>query len=248
MLEVQAHQRQLDKIRENYTYTSLQTIQDLDSSGQVKKTETTENEDFFVNSHIIERTVKKDGKPLDAHEEQKETERVTKLVEKAEKTSPGEPLEGPQISISRVLEIMDVRNPRREMYRGRPTILFDFVGRKDAKTHGLAEDASKKLQGTLWIDEADRMVAHMEVSFDDNFHVVGGLVANVQKGSSFRFDQEPVNGEIWLPTGGEGNVQLRLLLVKGVHQHFVERDFDFKRFHVETQQDKDAKTVPDKKR
>jgi hypothetical protein len=247
MLEVQAHQRKLDKIRENYTYTSLQTVQELDSNGQVKKTETTENEDFFVNSHVIERTVKKDGKPLDAHEEQKETERITKLVEKAEKTPPDQPLEGPTISISRVLEIMDVRNPRREMYRGRPTILFDFVGRKDAKTHGLVEDASKKLQGTLWIDEADRMVAHMEVSFDDNFHVAGGLVANVQKGSSFRFDQEPVNGEIWLPTGGEGNVQLRLLLVKGVHQHFVERDFDFKRFHVETQQDKDAKTVPDKK-
>jgi len=247
MHEVQEHQKQLDKVREDYTYTSLQTVQDLDSNGQVKKTEVTENEDFFVNSHVIERVVKKDGKPLDGHDEQKETERVTKLVEKAEKTPPDQPLEGPQISISRVLEIMDVRNPRRESFRGRPTILFDFVGRKDAKTHGLAEDASKKLQGTLWIDEADLVVAHMEVSFDDNFHVVGGLVANVQKGSNFRFDQAQVNGEIWLPTGGEGNVQLRLLLVKGIRQHFIERDYDFKRFHVETQQGKDAKAVPDKK-
>jgi hypothetical protein len=87
----------------------------------------------------------------------------------------------------------------------------------------------------------------MEVSFDDNFHVAGGLVANVQKGSNFRFDQAQVNGEIWLPTGGEGNVQLRLLLVKGIRQHFIERDYDFKRFHVETQQGKDAKAVPDKK-
>ena len=247
MHEVQDHQKQLDKVRENYTYTSLQTTQDLDSNGQVKKTEVTENEDFFVNSHVIERTVKKDGKPLDSHGEQKETERVTKLVEKAEKTPPDQPLEGPQISISRVLEIMDVRNERRENYRGRPTIVFDFVGRKDAKTPGRAEDASKKLQGTLWIDEADRVVAHMEVSFDDNFHVAGGLVANIQKGSNFRFDQAQVNGEIWLPTGGEGNVQLRLLLVKGISQHFTERDYDFKRFHVETQQGKDAKAVLDKK-
>jgi len=247
MQDVHEHQRQLDKVRENYTYTSLQTVQDLDSNGQVKKTEVTEHEDFFVNSHAIERLVKKDGRPLDSHDEQKETERVTKLVEKAEKTAPGEPLEGPQISISHLLEIMDVSNERRDNFRGRPTIVFDFVGRKDAKTHGLAEDASKKLKGTLWIDEADRVVAHMEVSFDDNFHVAGGLVANVQKGSSFRFDQAQVNGEIWLPTGGEGNVQLRLMLVKGVHQHFIERDYDFKRFHVETQQGKDAKAVPDHK-
>ena len=100
------------------------------------------------------------------------------------------------------------------LYRGDPTIVFDFVGRKDAKTHGLAEDASKKLQGTIWIDEADRQVAHLEVSFDDNFRLVGGILATVQKGSSFRFDQAKVNGEIWLPTGAEGTVQARLLLLK----------------------------------
>jgi hypothetical protein len=247
MHEVQEHQKQLDKVRENYTYTSLQTTQDLDANGQAKKTESTENEDFFVNSHVIERTVKKDGKPLDAHDEQKETERVTKLVEKAEKTPPGQPLEGPSISIGRVLEIMDVSNPRRESFRGRPTIVFDFIGRKDVKTHGLAEDASKKLKGTLWIDEADREVAHMEVSFDDNFKVAGGLFATVQKGSSFRFDQEQVNGELWLPTGAEASMQARLLLVKGIRQHFTERDYDFKRFHVDTQQGKDARAVVEKK-
>lgn len=248
MREVQEHQRQVDKVRESYTYTSFQTEQDLDSSGQVKKTETTENDDFFVNGHAIERTVKKDGKPLSAHDEEKETERVTKLVEKAQKTPPGEALEGPNISISRVLEIMDVRNPRREVFRGRPTIVFDFIGRKDVKTHGLAEDASKKLEGTLWVDEADREVAHMEVKFDDNFHVVGGLVANVQKGSNFRFDQAPVDGGLWLPTGGEGTLQLRLLLVKGVRQHFTERDYDFKRFHVEAQQGKEATALPEGKK
>jgi hypothetical protein len=76
--------------------------------------------------------------------------------------------------------------------------------------------------------------------------VAGGLVANVQKGSSFRFDQEPVNGEIWLPTGGEGTIQLRLLLVKGVREHFTERDYDFKRFRVDTHENTDAKALGDK--
>jgi hypothetical protein len=279
MQEVQNHQRQLDKVRESYTYTSMQTTQDIDANGQVKKTETEENEDFFVNSHVIERTVKKDGQPLSDHDQQKETERVTKLVEKAEKTPPGQPLEGPTISVSRVLEIMDVRNERRVNFRGRPAIVFDFVGRKDAKTHGLAEDASKKLQGTIWIDEADHQVAHLEVSFIDNFHVVGGLLANIQKGSNFHFDQElvnhpsdedlspgtpmthpsdpgsaghaspeaQVNGELWLPTGGEGTMQARVLLLKNLRQHFIERDYDYKRFKVETQQAKDAHEAPAKK-
>jgi hypothetical protein len=243
MQEVHEHQKQVDKVRETYTYSSLQTAQDLDAKGNVTKTEITENEDFFVNGHAIERVVKKNGQPLNEHESQKETERVTKLVEKAEKLSPDQPLEGQTVSISRVLDIMDVSLPRRESFRGRQTIVFDFVGRKDAKARGLAEEASKKLKGTIWVDETDRQVAHLEVTFDDNFHVAGGLVANVQKGSNFRFDQAPVDDGLWLPTGGEGMVSARVLLVKNMRQHFTERVYDYKRFKVETQQMKDAKVV-----
>jgi hypothetical protein len=244
MREVQDHQKQVEKVRENYTYSSLQTTQDLDSNGQVTKTKTEEGEDFFVNGHVIERTVKRDGKPLDGNEQEKETERVTKLAEKAQNLPPDQPLEGQSVSISRVLELMDVRNPRREALHGRPAIVFDFSGRRDAKTHGLVEDASKKLQGTIWIDEADRQVAHLEVSFNDNFRVAGGLFANIDKGSSFRFDQAPVNGGLWLPTGAEANMQARILLFKNLRQHFVERDYDYKQFHVDSQQGKVAKAGP----
>jgi hypothetical protein len=247
MRQVQEHQRQLDKVREDYTYTSTQVTQDIDSGGNIKKTENDEYEIFFVNSHQIYRMVKKDGKALEGQELEKETAHVTKHVEKAEKTPPGQPLEGQEVSITKILDVMDVRNPRRELYHNRPTIVFDFVGRKDAKTHGLAEDASKKLQGTLWVDEADRVVAHLDVSFDDNFRVAGGVVATIQKGSNFHFEQSPVRGELWLPTGAEGSMQARVLLLKGIHQHFSERDTDFKRFNVEALQGKDAKAVVEKK-
>lgn len=243
MKEVMEHQKKLEKVRENYTYTSLQTVQDIDRNGKVTKTETREAEDFFVNGHIIERTVKKNGKPLAGRDLEKETDRVTKLVEKAQKTPPGQPIEGPSVSISRVLEIMDVRNPRREQFRGRPTITFDFSGRRDAKTHGMVEDASKKLKGTIWVDEADRQVAHMEVSFVENFRIGAGLLANIQKGSNFRFDQAPVNQGLWLPTGGEGAVQARVLLLKNMRQHFFERDYDYKVFSVDAQQQKDSRVV-----
>ena len=184
--------------------------------------------------------------PKNCRYEQKETDRVTKLVEKAQKTPPDQPLEGQIVSVSRLLEIMDVSNPRRESFRGRPTIVFDFQGRKDAKTHGLAEDASKKLRGAVWIDEADLQVAHLEVSFDDNFKIAGGLFASIQKGSSFRFDQAPVADGLWLPTGAESTIQARLLMVKNLREHYIERDSNFQRFRVETQQSKDAKPVPER--
>ncbi len=186
--------------------------------------------------------MKKEGKPLNDHDQQKEQERVNKLVEKAEKVPTGEPLEGPNttVSVTHLLEIMQVSNPRRENFRGRPTIVFDFAGRRDAKTHGIAEDASKKIAGTLWVDERDHQVARMEAHFTDNFHVGGGLLANVQKGSSFYFDQAQVNGEIWFPTAAEGHIEARVLLLKGVREHVVERDFDYKRFSVDSQTGKTA--------
>jgi hypothetical protein len=246
MNEVQEHQKQLDKVRENYTYTSSQTTEDIDAKGHVTKTETREVEVFFVNGHGIGRLVKKDGKPLDDSEQQKETERVTKAVEKAQHPETKKQEEH-EITLRDVLEVMDVRNPRRELYRGRSTIVFDFVGRKDAKTHGMAEDVSKKLQGTLWVDEADREVAHLDVTFNDNFHVAGGIVANIEKGSNIHFDQAPVNGEIWFPTGGEGTVAMRLFLVKGIRQHYIGRYYDFQRFHVEAEQGKESRVVLEKK-
>ena len=244
MMEVEQHQRQLEKVRENYTYTALMTIQDVDAGGQVKKTESVESDDFFVNGHLIERTVKKNGQPLSGHDLEKENARVTKLVEKAEQTPSSQRLDQQTVTVGRLLQIMDVNNPRRETFRGRPTIVFDFRGRKHVKTHGLAEDASKKLQGTIWIDESDRQVAHLEVSFVQDFRIGAGLLATVKKGSNFSFDQAPVSNGLWLPTGAEGNMQARLLLLKGIRQHLVEHDYGFKVFQVTTQQAKHAEIVP----
>ena len=247
MREVHEHQKQLEKVRENYTYSSVETNQELDSKSHVIKTETKESEVFYAHGEAIMRMVKKDGKPLSDSDQQKETERVTKAVEKAEKSKPDQPKEGQELSLGRILEVADVRNPRRESYRGRSAIAFDFVGRKGQKSHGLNEDLSKKLQGTVWIDEADRQVAHLDVVFNDSFRLAGGLVVSIDKGTDFHFDQALVNNELWLPTGAEVNMRARLLLVKGIHQHSLVHFYDYKRFRVETQQGKDAKAVIENK-
>ena len=62
MREVQAHQKQLDNIRENYTYTSWQLFRTSTATGSEEE-ETGEYEDFFVNGHVIERKVKRMASP-----------------------------------------------------------------------------------------------------------------------------------------------------------------------------------------
>jgi hypothetical protein len=231
--QVEEHQRQVEAMRENYTFDCVETTQQIGAGGQVKKTESEQRQEFFVNGHMIGRVVKRGGQPLDSADEQKEDARVKSLVEKAELTPPEKRLEGPNITVSRVLELIELRHPRREMFRGRPTIVLDFAGRRDAKTHGMMEDASKKLAGTVWIDEKDLQVAHLEVRVDDNFRI-GGLLASVQKGTSFRFDQARVDRGLWLPTGSVANMHAKVLLLKSVNERKVQQDFGFKRFEVVT--------------
>ena len=62
----------------------------------------------------------------------------------------------------------------------------------------------------------------------------GGLLANLQKGTSFAFEQAFLNNEVWLPTYVEVHVGVRLLLVKGIKVNEVQRYSDYKKFNVET--------------
>ncbi len=242
MQQVEAHQKELEKIRENYTYREETVTETLNGHGKVTKTESEQDEVFFVNGHEIDRAVEKNGKPLSEHEANREQSHVTKLVEKAQQTPTGQSVQNPNqtITVGQMLEVMQVSNPRRTMYNGRSTLEFDVAGRHDAKTHGMAEGALKKIAGSIWIDEQDRQVAHLDIRFTDNFHVGGGLLANIQKGSEFRFDQGQVNGEIWLPMSSEGHLDGRALMLMGFRLHITVRDWDYKRFHVDAEQEKSA--------
>jgi hypothetical protein len=250
MQQVEAHQKELEAIRENYTYREETVTETLNSHGKVVKTESEQDEVFFVNGHEIDRTVEKNGKPLSGHDADKEQERVNKLVAKAQQTPQGQSLQHPNqtITVAQMLDVMQVSNPRRVNYNGRSTLEFDVAGRHDAKTHGMAEGALKKIAGSIWIDEQDRQVAHLEIRFMDNFHVAGGLLANISKGSEFRFDQGLVNGEIWLPLSSEGHLEGRALMLMGFRLHITVRDWDYKRFHVDAEQEKTTSSKPDPRR
>ena len=240
--QVQDHQRKMDETRENYTYRQLDVTRELNKDGSVKKTESEESEVFFVNTHEIDRTVKKNGKELSPEEQKKEQDRVMKAVKKAQDTPPGQSPDKNDVSVSRLLAIMKVSNPRRETIDGRSTIAFDFNGDPHAKTHGMAEDASKKLSGTLWVDENDREVRRMIARFDDNFHLGFGLFS-VGKGSNFTFNQKLVNNELWLPIDGQAHIVAHAIGIIGYRADITETDSDYQRFHAEALQQTGVKPI-----
>lgn len=233
--QVAGRQRQMDQVRENYTFHETIVIHLLNKDGSVKKVQSEEDEVFFVNSHEIDRAIQKDGKDLTPGEEKKEQDRVNKEVEKAQQTPPGQSIDKNNVSVTRILSIMKAGTPRRETLDGRSMIVFDFTGNPHAKTHGVAEDASKKISGTIWIDEQDREVRRLIARFDDNFHLGFGLVS-IGKGSNFTFDQKLVNNELWLPVGGQAHVEGHAIGLIGYRADVNITDMDYQRFHAQATQ------------
>ena len=92
----------------------------------------------------------------------------------------------------------------------------------------------KELAGVVWIDEKAKDVVRLEAYFVGDVHIAGGVLANLQKGTSFVFEQAFINNEVWLPTYVEAHIGVRLLLLKGLKVNMTTRYSDYKRFNVET--------------
>ena len=108
--DVEAHQRQMDQIRETFTFHEIEEKDEIDGKGNVTKRESEEREVFFANRHRIVRVVKKNGKELSAGDQKDEQDRVRKAVEKAVKTplSSNSFREGGVIELSRLLPVMSI--------------------------------------------------------------------------------------------------------------------------------------------
>jgi hypothetical protein len=239
--EVEAHQKELDKIRENYTFREMQTTRQLDGHGVVKKVETEEHEVFFVKGHQIEKLVRKDGKDLTADQARKEQDRVNKEVIKISQQGEDKP-DKDDITVGRLLQIVTFSKPRRVSLNGRNTIAFDFAGDEHAKTHSHGEDALKKVSGTVWVDEADREVSRMSATLDENYHIGFGLLASVAKGSNVVFDQALIRNEAWLPTAIALHLQARALLVAGFRADIDIRYDQYQKFQTDAEQQPGATT------
>jgi len=221
MKDVQAHQAKLDEIRDNYTFHQTSTVEELDGSGKVVKSTTSESEVFFVNGWRVSRLVKRDGKPVPEED-------VTKKVTARAKKPP--PKRGPGL-LAQILAVAVISNPRRTTMNGRAALAYDFKGNPKAESHGLAQDALKKMAGAIWFDEAEHQIIRAEIEFFENFRIGGGLLANVQKGSRVDIEQAPIGDGIWMQSATDQHLGLRVVF-KGVRQNVRTRSFDFRKFDV----------------
>ena len=141
-------------------------------------------------------------------------------------------------SIADVLRASKLVNPRRERFRSRDVIVFDFEPLPGYKPQKNYEKLFGKMAGAIWIDPIDKQVARVEARLVEAYKIGGGVLASLKVGANFTLEQERVNQEIWLPTRAEINLGVRVLLVKGININHTITYGDYKRFSVESEKEK----------
>lgn len=245
--EIDANQKQIDKLKEKYTGTRVEEQTEFDKEGKVAKKEVRESTFFYLNGEEISTLVKKDGKPLDETEQRKETEKTKKRIEESQKEQlkkeakekkaeeAGKQDKGKdEPGIEVFLRVCQFVNPRHERFRGQDVLVFDFEPNPEYKSKNFEERVVQDLAGVVWVDEKAHDVVRLEAYFLNDVRFAGGLVANLQKGTSFILEQAFLNDEVWLPTYEEAHAGVRVFLVKGFKINLVTRYSDYKRFNVDT--------------
>jgi len=247
--EVQQNEDRIDKILEDYSYTQKIISRELGKDGILRETESeTRHLSFYKGNRII-RVIEKNGKPLSEKEQTDEDENVQKRVAEIEKKiakSEEKNTDGPpdeedkRVSIAEVMRASRLINPRRERFRGRDVIVFDFEPNPnfDLKNAKSMLKFFGKVGGVMWIDAHDKQVARIEATLFDNFKVGGGLLANLKKGATFVLEQERVNDEIWLPSSADINLSVKVLLVKGINLNQVIKSYNYRKFSTEVKDSK----------
>jgi hypothetical protein len=248
LAKLTANQQAVDDLMEKYAYTVVITTREFDKGGVLKEKESETFENSFFHGRRIRRLVAKNGKPLSPEDQAKEDKKLENRIkdiekkdaEREKKIEQGkEPEESDRrIAIADMLRSSKLLNPRRERYRQRDCVVFDFEPNPNSKPIKDMEKLMKKFSGAIWVDAADLQVARLEAKLIDSFKIGGGLLASIKPGGGFVMEQNRINNEIWLPTHSEFNLSARLFLMAGLSFNAVAKYSNYQRFNVEAEKEK----------
>jgi len=253
--EVGRNQQRVDERISEYTYTRKDTEREINDRGEIKKEKTALYEIYAVpGGGRVLKLVSENSMPLSPEQMAKEEKRVAEELEKIERenqkrkqkqeeakrrneTGAGE--NGDEdVGITAFLRACEFVAPRRELFREREAIVFDFRPRPGFKPSNRGESISAKLAGAVWIDPIEKQVMRLEARLEQGFKIGGGLVASVKPGSAVVFEQTRLPDGVWLPRFSQINAAAKVFLFAGFRIDATREYSDYKRFTTKAGEEK----------
>ncbi|HEV2803147.1 MAG TPA: hypothetical protein VGW12_21955 [Pyrinomonadaceae bacterium] len=252
---VARNQDELDRRVSDYTFTRTETEREIDDKGVVKKEKTRVHEIYPVaGGGRALKLISEDGVPLSPERlaeeerevvetikrierenakrmEKKERDRAAKAERARKRGETGAGADGDEeVGIGVFLRACEFISPRRENFRGREAIVFDFRPRPNFKPTNRGESIIGKLAGVAWIDPVDRQVMRLEARLAEGFKIGGGLVASVRPGSAVVMEQTRLEDGVWLPRFSQINASAKVFLFAGFRLNATREYSNYRRF------------------
>lgn len=237
-------QDQSDWMRmKDYTWTAQETTRHLDSSGNIKGTDSERWETVILYGKPYRKTLARDGTPLSAAEQQKEQQKIDHAVSQLERESPRQRAarlardEKERAKDREFLKEMPdafhFRIEGQEKIDGRDTWVLSATPNLDYQPKRSEAKAFQKIAGRIWIDQQEFQWVRIEAKTTGVISW-GWFLARLNPGATLEFEQERINDEIWLPrrefTSGSG----RLGLLKKLREQDEVTWSNYRKFQVES--------------
>lgn len=218
-------QRVLDNLKamqaeqERYLCRVVNHGEETDKNGKVKKTVERAYDMFYVNGREIDQLVEKNGKPLDAGQQKKESERVQKEIAKdSDEKHLAKAQAQDEKQLDTLLHALKFTNGHRQMLNGRSTLYYDLTGDPDFHPKNTGETFLHNMSGAIAVDEATGQLVELNAHLDHDVKIGGGLVANVHKGLWMHVHQVRQPDGVWINDLSEGKGDARAALF--LHPYF----------------------------
>lgn len=250
--DVSQNQDALEQRFTEYSFVQKQTEREISGKGELKKETTKVFEVFPIqNREPVMKLISENGVVLSGERAEKEQKRVEEEFAKAEHDKDKDAQEAQKrkaerqkkrtakakkdgedddFEISQFLKIHEFVSPRRERFRDRDAVVFDFRTRPGFKPGNRQEDLISKLVGVVWIDPVDKQIMRLEARLAEGFKMGGGLLVNLRPGAALVMEQTRMVEGVWLPRMAQINLSVKVLLFGGGDYNQTFEWSDYKHF------------------
>jgi hypothetical protein len=118
-------------------------------------------------------------------------------------------------------------------FHGRPTTTATFTPDPAYRPHGVVDTAYfQKIQGKIWVDDAEQEIARIELEFTKDVSGGLGLLGKVYQGTRYSMELAKQYEDRWLPKRAETDLRQRILLFKE-HETFTVEFGNYREFSTD---------------
>jgi len=196
---VAEHQKDVEALLTEYTFTDKTTLYMLDKAGSVRSQHT---DIYYITPtpyEVFTLHISHDGKPIsqsNLDKQEKEIEhKLTTYERKAQKNPGARPKD--TLLFGDIIAKSQFNPLRWEEVNGTPTVVYSFAPKTQPTRHGsTGEKIASDMKGTVWVNPEAAEIVRME--FVSVSPLGMNFLVNVKSFQGF-VEQQKMSGELWLP-------------------------------------------------